>query len=220
MKKRTEKIIYQTYKKFYGKEPNLNKENMRNLTIEIQAMAYILNRYGVTIGENGFCYEYTDLNMPMSMSIQDVIIEKLIGNKENLNDSSFQFDRRAERIINIVASAIKIAISNRENQIEELRKIVNLLYVKEHVCPSANKERLMEVTKCSEKDLINIEQLEYIINEGNKNNFDKVNITNIDKMINTEKTSSYGMFVNENGNGQQPIITEESRRIVAKSLIK
>ena len=33
MYKRKEKIIYQTYKKFYDKEPNFNRDQRMNLTI-------------------------------------------------------------------------------------------------------------------------------------------------------------------------------------------
>lgn len=220
MSKREEKIIYQTYKKFYGKEPNFNRKNLMNLTIEIQAMAYILNEYGVTIGADGFCYAYTDLSMPMSMDIQDIVVGKLIENSDDLNDDLLQFTEYAEKTINIVGNAIKCAIKNSEDPIEELRKISNILYVKEHVRPSASDEEIMETTKCTKQDLSDIEQLiEFIKQEKCKDNFDKSNIENISKMIDGEELTPYGMFVNEFGNEEKPEITEESRKKLAKSLI-
>ncbi len=220
MYKKEEKIIYQTYKKFYGKEPNFNRENFMNLTIEIQSMAYILSEYGVIIGKDGFCYEYTDLSMPMSMDIQDIIVGKLIGNSDNLNDALLQFTESAEKTINIVGKSIKYVINNSQNPIESLREISNILYVKKHVRPMASDDEIMETTKCSERDLRDVEQLiEFIKQEKCKDNFNKSNIENVGKMIDGEMPTPYGMHVNESGNGKHPKITEESRKKLAKLLI-
>lgn len=173
MNNKEAKIIYKVYKKFYGREPNLSRknfrnppkqpnlgrENFRNLTIEIQSMAYILNEYGVSLGAEEFCYQYIDLNMPMSMDIQDILVGKLIGNSDNLNDTSLQLNERAEKIIDIVGSAIKCVINTSQNQIEALREISNILYVKKYVLPSASDAEIMGTTKCTERDLKNVEKL-------------------------------------------------------------
>ena len=221
MSKRSEKSIYLAYKKFYGKEPNSNRENFMNLTIEMQAMAYILFEYGIAIeGANGFCYEYKDLDMPMSMDIQDIVVGKLIGNSDDLNDDSLQFPKFVEKTISIIGSAIKCAINNTQDPIEELRKISNILYVKKHVRPTASDEEIMEKAKCTKKDLRDVEQLiEFINQERCKDNFDQSNAENIRKMIDGEDSSPYGMFINESGNGKAPEITEESRQKLAKTLI-
>lgn len=215
-----EKIIYQTYKKFYGKEPDFNKENFMNLTIEIQFMAYILNEYGVSLSSDGFCYEYTNLSMPMSMDIQDIVVGSLILNSDDLSEGSLEFIESTDKTINIVGSAIKNITANSQNRIEELMKISNILYVKKHVCPSASDEDIIEIAKCTEEDLKNVEQLiEFIKQEKCKGNFNKSNIQNISKMINGEELTPYGMFINESCDGIIPEITEESRKKLAKSLI-
>lgn len=213
------KKIYKLYKEFYGKEPNFNKENFMNLTIEIQAMAYLLNQYGVATGSRGFCYEYANLRMPMSMSVQDIVI-KLIENSDDLNDDSLQFTEFAKKTINIVESAIRCSINNSQDQVEELRKIINILYVREHVLPSASDEMIMESEKCTKKDLKDVEQLIKLINqEMCKDNFDRSNIENVRKMIDDEMPTPFGVYVNESGNGELPKITEEGRKKLAKSLI-
>ena len=53
-------------------------------------------------------------------------------------------------------------------------------------------------------------------------NFDQKNIDNISKQIEeeTEIPQMFGMFVNESGTGETPKITEESRKICAKDLVK
>lgn len=221
MSKKEAKVIYKAYKKFFGKEPNFNKENFMNLTIEIQAMAYILNEYGVNIGANGFCYEYTDLDMPMSMDIQDIVVGKLIGKSDDLNDDSIQYSEFAEKTISLIGSAIRFAINTCQNPIEELRKISNILYVKEYVLPSSSDEKIMEITKCTKKDLSDVERLIEIINQERcKDNFGKSNLENIGEMIDKHEIATpYRMIVNESGNGGMPKITKESRKKVAKSLI-
>lgn len=221
MKDKDVKIIYKTYKQFYGKEPNLDTGYIGHLTIEIQAMAYLLNEYGVSLGDNRFCYEYTDLNMPMSMDIQDIIIGKLSGNIDDLNDDSLEFSARADKLINIIGSAIRCITANSQNKTEELRKISNILYIKKHVRPLASDKEIMEVEKCTEEDLKKVEQLiEFIKQEQCKDNFDQSNIENVRKMIDAEMPTPYGMHVNESGNGKLPNITEESRKKLAKALIR
>lgn len=220
MNKREEKIIYKAYKQFYNREPNFSKENFMNLTVEIQFMAYILNECGVSLGAYRFCYEYVDLSMPMSMDVQNIIVGKLIGNSDDLNDASLEFNKRTDEFINIIGSAIRNITADSQNRIEKLRKISNILYVKKCVCPSASDEEIMETAKCDEEDLKNVERLiEFIKQERCKNNFDKSNIENVSEMIDNEESIPYGMFVNESGNGEKPKITKESRKALAKSLI-
>lgn len=221
MTKREEKIIYKAYKQFYNREPDFSEDNFMNLTVEIQTMVYVLDGYGVLLGANGFRYEYKDLNMPMSMDIQDIIVGKLIDNVDDLNDTSLQFSKRANKMISITGNAMRSITDNSQNRIEELRKICNILYVKKSVCPSASDDVLMEIAKCTEEDLKKVEQLiELIKQEESKDNFDKANIENVRKMINGEAETPYGMFINESGNGKLPEITETSRKKLAKALIK
>ncbi len=220
MSKITKNLIYSAYKKFYDREPNLSKENLTNLTVEIQAMAYLLHEYGVSFGDYGFCYEYVDLKMPMSIGIQDIIIEELIGNIDVLSDTSIEFNKRSEELITIIGSAIRNILANSQNKIEKLRRISNILYIKNHVRPLANDQEIMETEKCAEEDLREVDYLlEIIKQERCKDNFDKSNIENVSKMIDEEEPSSYGMLLNESGSGKSLRISEESRKKLAKSFI-
>ncbi len=53
-----------------------------------------------------------------------------------------------------------------------------------------------------------------------KQNYDKNNVENIGKMIEGSNLTPYGIFMNESGNGERPNITDESRKRLAKSLIR
>lgn len=54
-----------------------------------------------------------------------------------------------------------------------------------------------------------------------QNNFDRNNIENIDKLIEEDMAEREGMFVNESAEKKVEVnITEESRKKVAKSLIR
>lgn len=220
MNKREKKIIYIAYKQFYNKEPIFSKENFMNLTVEIQSMAYILNEYGVSLGAYRFCYEYVDLNMPMSMEIQDIIVGWLIDSSDEFDDNSLEFNERENKLINILGSTIRNIIANSHNKIEELRKISNILYVKKYVRPSANDKEIMELEKCTDEDLKTVEELiEFIKKEQCKDNFDKSNIESIGEMIDEEMLTPYCIFMDESGNGKSLEITETSRKKLAKTLI-
>ena len=214
------KIIYNVYKKFYDKEPNFDEKNFMNLTIEIQAMCYILKEYGVEIGDSGFCYEYKNLNMPMSLSIQDTIISKLMGNHDDLSDHSVKFQELVEVAIARIGLFVRGITSYDKDQVEALRRISNILYLEKYVMPNASDKEIMEVEACNYNELSYVRQLnKLIIQEKCKNNFDRINVDNIEKMSDSSELTSYGMFVKETGNMERVNITEESRKKLAKSLI-
>lgn len=60
------------------------------------------------------------------------------------------------------------------------------------------------------------------LNKRLMDNFDKENIDNVRKQIEegSEIPQMFGMFVNESGTGETPKITEKSRKICAKDLVK
>lgn len=58
------------------------------------------------------------------------------------------------------------------------------------------------------------------LQEGLNGNFDERNLENIDKLIEEPKPAMFGLFVNEAGNGKEVKITEASRKICAKSLLR
>ena len=51
-------------------------------------------------------------------------------------------------------------------------------------------------------------------------NFNKKNIENVTELIEKPMVDKFGMFLDESGNGENIIPTEESRKICAKSLLR
>lgn len=213
--------IYKTYKEFYDKEPNFSKDNFRNITIEIQAMCYLLNEYGVCLEEDGFIRNgYKDLDLPMSMNIQDVIVERLIGSNNDFSDIPFQFFGSSKKIINIIGKAIRGEVENTSDPIETLKLISSISYVRKYVIPSANDEKLRELVDCESSDLDRERRVMSAIKEELcKNNFDDINMENVRKMIEEDSPAFYGMFMDESGNGKSPAITEDSRKAAVKTLL-
>lgn len=58
------------------------------------------------------------------------------------------------------------------------------------------------------------------LQEGLNENFDGKNLENIGKLIEEPIPAMFGLFVNEAGNGKKVKITEASRKICAKSLLR
>ena len=86
-----EKIIYKVYQEFYGKSPDFSEENFENLTIEMQAMAYILSQKGVLFSSYTFVAEgYVGLKLPMSMELQDMLVTRRNKGNEYSNDESIK----------------------------------------------------------------------------------------------------------------------------------
>lgn len=219
-RKNTANIIYKAYREFYEKEPDFSEENRRNITIEIQAMAYLLDKYGVNLGGARFSVEYKDLDLPMSMKIQDVIVSQLIGNKSDLTDDSIQFNPRANKIIGIVGNAICGVINKSNEPTETLRLLIFINFLKERVAPLSEDDRIKSLAGCEDQDLENAMNLYEIIKmEMCKNNFDKANIESITKMIDDSQKESEELN-DEQSSEITPRITKESREIVAKSLLR
>ena len=194
-------IIYKAYKDFYKKEPNFNKENLMNITIEIQSMVYLLREYNVNLGGEGFVKDaYKELNLQMDMKIQDIIVFELIGKQNNFDDS-LKFNERTNKYIDIIGTAVRNEINNTSNPIESLRIILYILYNKKYVSPWASDEDIMKIVNCDE---IYINKAHNLLNtikvELCKDNFDEKNIESIRKMIFNE--------------------SRESNKVAVKSLLK
>ncbi len=56
--------------------------------------------------------------------------------------------------------------------------------------------------------------------EGQTGNFGKANLESIDKFLKEPMPDYFGMFLNERGKELKTIITEESRKKLAKTLIR
>lgn len=213
--------VYKAYEEFYGKKPNLNAYNFRNLTIEIQVMCYFLNEYGVCLAEDGFVRKaYESLDLPMSMNIQDVIVGRLIGSSDDFSDNSRQFPEKSKKTINTIGRVIRGVVGDTSEPIETLRLLSYISYIKKYVIPSADDEKIRELANCELSDLDNQRKVTNAIKEEMcKDNFDDTNIENVRKMIGEESPAPYGMFINESGNGKDPVITKESRKAAVKTLL-
>lgn len=220
--KYNEKLIYKIYKEFFDKEPNFSKENIKNVTIEIQSMLYILEECGVLFFEDDFVKSnYKDLDLPMSMNVQDIIVNQLVDNDKDLSDDSLHFTKITEKLIGITGSVIRDSIKDTQDQIEALRLIACILYVKKNVYPNANEDEIKQLANCELEDLnIEEEAIDTITNELCKNNFDENNVENIRKMIDESPIDTYSMFMDESGDGKHPVITKANRKSVARSLLR
>lgn len=165
MNRKEAKLLCKVYKEFYGKDPNFSKDNFRNITIEIQSMAYILNEYGVSLGAYGFVKEaYVGWDLPMSMDLQDIMINHLIGNSEIMIDDSIGLNENAKKKIEIISKEIRSVINYTSNPIESLRLISFILFIKTHAIPSATESKIIEYANCELKDLENEEKVINAIN--------------------------------------------------------
>lgn len=217
------KIIYSAYKLFYNKEPNFSKDNIRNITIEIQSMAYILSLYGITIVANRFVKDgYKGLELPMSMDIQDIIVDKLLENKENIEEELVQFSDEVTKEIYIIGDIANSIIDDTEDRIETLRKIVYISFTKRRVILDDSDDKIKEIANCEDIDLkLEKNLFERINHDLCNDSYNYGNIYDIEKAIkNSRSIKTVGMFVKETGNGCDIIPTEESRSIITKSLLR
>ncbi len=123
--------LYQAYTRLYGKIPDLNG-NRQDLTIEFQAMVYFLREYGVTFMRTSFVAEgYTDIDMPMSMELQDILASLMFGNALEEINEVVKFNKHTNKILDILASEFE-----RIHNTSELRMLVKLHFTKERVLPS------------------------------------------------------------------------------------
>lgn len=153
--------IYAIYKEFYNKEPNLNEENRRNLTIEMQAMTYLLAQYGITCGDYRFAYnELIDLKMPISMELQDDIVGKLL-NRDNieLTRSINRNPIKLTKYVKLIGTIVMEEIKDKEDPIESLRLISSIHYTSEYMIPCATISEIADYNTCSLDEVENTRQL-------------------------------------------------------------
>lgn len=180
---RQAKILLKAYNKFYNKDVNPSRDNLINLTIEIQSMVYILQKFGIELGANGFVRDgYKNLNLPMSMSIQDIVVSSLIENDSSLIDTSIEFNQYTNKNIDIIGKATRFIINQTDNPVDTIRAITSILFTKKYVVPDADNEMIKEYAQCTDSDISNAKKLVYIIKNMKKNIYDEFTIEKI-KMI-------------------------------------
>lgn len=155
-------ILYESYKLFYNKEPNFKEENRRNITIEMQAMVYLLEQhYRVLIGNYRFAYnELIDYMMPISMELQDLLVDKML-NYENteFKISDVEIKNKAKAKTIIIGSHIMETISKKENPIEALRLLSSIYYTFKSMMPSVSDDKIGDFNHCSSEEVIEVKEL-------------------------------------------------------------
>lgn len=155
-------VLYESYKLFYNKEPNFKEENRRNITIEMQAMVYLIQQhYGVLIGDYRFAYnELIDLYMPISMELQDLLVSKML-NHENTEFKvpDVELEGKAKFKIFTIGSHIMETISKKENPIEALRLLSSIYHTSKSMMPSATDDKTGDFNHCSLEEVIEVKEL-------------------------------------------------------------
>lgn len=159
-KKADKCLLYDCYKAFYDKEPDFRKENRRNTTIEFQAMIYLLEQYRVMVGNYGFAYnELVDLYMPISMKLQDLLIEMLNHENSEFVISNCVLRPEVEAKIRLIGAAIMSVINKKENSVEALRLLSSIYYTSNSILPNATYEEIAKSNQCSLDDVIEANDL-------------------------------------------------------------
>ena len=159
-------LLYASYKAFYGKEPDFKEENRMNITIEMQAMAYLLERYRAVIGNYRFAYhELSDLYMPISMQLQDLLVGMLNHENEEFIFSNCCLKPELEAKIKLIGTTIMQSINKKENPINALRLLCSIYYTNERIMPLATVEQMKEFNQCSIEEIEEAKELQSILRQ-------------------------------------------------------
>lgn len=158
--KKEEIILSTVYKEFYGKDLVFVKENKKNITIEIQAMVYLLHHYGVNLGDYRFAYNVLkDLKMPTSIELQDVIVNMFLYYENDYVKDVVELDDKARIMINSIGNVINDAIKNSEEASEDLRLISSIHYTDVYIIPSSSVIDIANFNNCSTDEVAYVKQL-------------------------------------------------------------
>lgn len=117
-------LLYNIYKKFYDKKPNLNEENSDNLNIEIQSLVFLLNWLGTNISSYNFEID-EEMNMPISKKLKQDIETTLVGKNIEILDK-YKIDINDD-ILNVL-NLLKNKLENKDGLF--LKELSNSLYNK------------------------------------------------------------------------------------------
>lgn len=211
-------VLYHAYVKMYGRQPILDSTS-NDLTVEFQAMAYLLKQYGVVFVEGSFVLDdYKHAGMPMSIKIQEILDSYILGH----NDSEFQedvvFNKHAGRVLDILGEVMK-----NFSSINQIRTLVHLYFTKGSLMPSVGDAELRSYTGATEDDMKRYKDfLANVLYRLTVDNYNQVNIDSIIRATEEEEVpdKSYRPILNEVGSGESPVISKKSRKIVAESLLR
>ncbi len=154
-----QRLIYTVYKEFYGKEPNLDKENRKNITLEVQSMVYLLAQYGVRLGYTDFDYNaLEEFNMPLSIELQKSVIDKLIGCVNQQSETSVELEAPVKSAIQFVSTIVTDEMRDKKNPIEVVRLISAIFYSEGYIRSEAEKLDV-SYNGCTEEEVKSIKRL-------------------------------------------------------------
>lgn len=209
--------LYHAYVRFFGKKPEL-KGDKNELTIDFQTMTYLLSQYGVSFMRNSFIKEgYTDMDIPMSMEIQDVLVSHVFGHEESEFERSVEFNKHTNRILDILSHELEFVSSRAE-----LCSLVKLMFTKERVIPASSDDELCQTTGATQENLESYKNFVVsVIYEMMKDEDRTMDIDTIREELEYEPyLRTFRPVLNEAGNGDKPNITEESRKKAAHALVR
>lgn len=156
MKDNEVKLLYKVYKEFYKKEPDFSNENRDNITIEMQAMAYLLGEYGISLGDYRFEYNILmHLKMPISMHLQDILVCKMLEHENKEFESDIPLNEMAQNAINVIGESVTTEVNKCENQVEALRLICSVYYVSKSMMSISEMAEIVDFQKCSPEEVEN-----------------------------------------------------------------
>lgn len=220
MEQYQDKVIFNMYKKFYGKDPDLSSTNIKNITIEIQSMFLIIQEYSCLLNKTSFTYgAFKDLNLPFDLELQDVIVRQLIDN--DISYDMLQFSDYVEMVISLIGTSVRTIINGSKNSIESLRQISCVLFIKKYVKLSSVDEELKEIFGLDldaltlEKNLNEMIKVELGKDNYNDNNLDYIKHNLEDECI---PAKVYRPVINYGG-PTKVFVNKKSREICAKALL-
>lgn len=218
--------INSIYQDFYGKEPNFSEENFENLTIEMQAMAYILEQSGegLSIISDGFVKEgYIDLTLPMSMGLQDTLVDHRRKTQEDSKEKvKEKLKESARKKIALIGKVVKENIASTPNPIETLRQIVYVSFIRERVWATASEEEIASLSGCNLESVIREKKLAIAIrDELAKENYDRSNLESVSERIENGDIpdKAFRPIPNESG-PVHVFVSKENRKNCARDLCK
>lgn len=216
--KRIANMLYHAYERMYNVSPDLTGDQT-DLTVMFQTMAYFLNQYGVSFMDASFVREgYTDLDMPMSMEIQDILVNYVFGHSKDEFAEQVSFNDHALRVIETLSRELGFIKAPWG-----LKMVTKIHFFENRVLPSGSKEEVSKAANVS-IDVYNSyrEFIENVVADLAKDNFDQNNLASVDRSIeeSQELVESYRPILNEEGTGDTPVIKEASRKNAVRALLR
>lgn len=148
---RNDKALIEIYKLFYNENPDFSS---KDINIKFQAMMSILDRFGISLGDE---YDFSiskEINMPVSLTLEK-IVNKLypLGEVKDVKDNVKLADQ-AKEVINIVGKSIREAIADENDKNRNLITISTIVHANKY-CLSfdSDAKKLSEFAGCTTDEI-------------------------------------------------------------------